>query len=121
MVIRRKNKKDINYYLNLPWSYIIETMHENEKLIYVVHVNELPRIATDAPSIDEAMSLIKEAMKGLFELYLENNEEIPEPIREIPENEKWLFMLENKESLEKIKEGLQQEELIDLGSFKKQK
>lgn len=72
--------KDINYYLNLPWTYTIETTRETGELLYIVHVNELPGIATDAPSLEEAMELIKEAMKGAFKLYLKHGDEIPEPV-----------------------------------------
>lgn len=80
MAIRKKNKKDINYYLNLPWTYTIETeQDEKGKNIFVVSVNEIEGIATDAPTVEEAMKLIKEAMKTTFEMYLENGEEIPEP------------------------------------------
>ncbi len=74
--------KDLNYYLNLPWTYTIETTKETGELLYIVHVNELPGIATDAPTLNEAMKLIKEAMTGAFELYIKNGEEIPEPIDE---------------------------------------
>jgi len=73
--------KDINYYLNIPWTYTIETTKETGELLYIVHVNELPGISTDAPNLQEAMELIKDAMIGAFELYLENNEEIPELMR----------------------------------------
>ena len=72
--------KDINYYLNLPWTYTVETTRETGELLYIVHVNELPGIATDAPTLEEAMDLIKEAMKGAFKLYLKHGEEIPEPV-----------------------------------------
>jgi len=51
-------------------------------MLYIICVNELPGVCTDAPTIDAAMELIKEAMAGTFELYLENDEEIPEPINE---------------------------------------
>ena len=72
--------KDINYYLNLPWTYTVETTRETGELLYIVHVNELPGIATDAPSLEEAMKLIKEAMKAAFKLYLKHGDEIPEPV-----------------------------------------
>ena len=79
-MVTQKKIKNINYYLNLPWTYTIETEHDEKgKNIYVVHVNELPGIATDAPSLEEAMKLIKEVMEATFEMYLENGEEIPEP------------------------------------------
>ena len=76
-----QNKKDINYYLNLPWTYTVETTRETGELLYIVHVNELPGIATDAPSLEEAMMLIKEAMKGAFKFfYMKQGEEILQPI-----------------------------------------
>lgn len=74
------NNKDINYYLDLPWTYTIETTKESGELLFIVHVNELPGISTDAPTIDEAMRLIKEAMESAFELYLKHGDEIPEPV-----------------------------------------
>ncbi len=75
-------KKDIDYYLDLPWTYTIETTKEDGDLLYIVYVNELPGVATDAPTLPEAMTLIKDAMRGIFKLYLEQGEEIPEPMQE---------------------------------------
>jgi len=77
-----KNKKTLDYYLNLPWTYTVETAKDEDQTIYIICVNELPCICTDAPTIDEAMKLIKEAMTGLFTMYLEKGEKIPEPIDE---------------------------------------
>lgn len=78
-----KNKKDIKYYLALPWTYTVETdKDEKGKKIYIVYVNELPGVCTDAHTIVEAMELIKEAMEAAFELYMQHGEEIPEPIDE---------------------------------------
>ncbi len=82
MAMKKSNKKIIEHYLNLPWSYTIEMAKEKGKTLYIVCVNELPGICTDAPTIDVAMDLIKEAMTATFELYLENNEEIPVPVDE---------------------------------------
>lgn len=82
MATKNNAHKNIKYYLDLPWTYTIETeKDEKGKSPYVVHVNELEGIATDAPTIEEAMKLIKEAMEAVFEMYLENDEEIPEPKR----------------------------------------
>lgn len=78
----KNSKKIIEHYMSLPWTYTIETAKENGKYFYIVRVNELPGICTDASTITEAMRLIKEAMVAAFQLYLENNEEIPEPINE---------------------------------------
>lgn len=79
MVTKKKIKKDIAYYLNLPWTYTVETAHEQGRFFYIVRVNELPGVATDAPTLPEAMELIKEVMVAAFELYMEDGEPIPEP------------------------------------------
>lgn len=80
---KNMSKKELDYYLNLPWTYTIEqAKDEQNKKIYIVRVNELPGVSTDAPSIEEAMSLIQEAMTLAFEMYLKSGEEIPEPISE---------------------------------------
>jgi predicted RNase H-like HicB family nuclease len=78
----KKKYKPLEYYLNLPWTYSVElSVDENNKKIYIVRVNELPGICTDALSFDEAMQLIKEPMISAFEFYMKDNEDIPEPIR----------------------------------------
>jgi len=82
MGTKMKNKKSLDYYLSLPWTYTIETIREDGETLYLVCVNELPGICTDASTVQEAMILIKDVMLGAFELYLENDEEIPEPIDE---------------------------------------
>ncbi len=75
--------KDVEYYLNLPWTYTIETdFDEHKKQIFIVRVNELPGVCTDAPTVNEAMDLIKEAMIGTFRLYLKQGDQIPEPLKE---------------------------------------
>lgn len=80
-MVMKSKKKDLEFYLNLPWTYTIEMDKDNEgNRIYIASVNELPGIKTDALTIDEAMESIKEAMLAAFELYLELGKEIPIPI-----------------------------------------
>lgn len=75
--------KSIEYYLNLPWTYTIEKDKDLEgNPIYILYVNELPGICTDASTFEEAMELIKEPMIAAFEAYMEYNKEIPEPVNE---------------------------------------
>ncbi|MGK5595686.1 MAG: type II toxin-antitoxin system HicB family antitoxin [Parachlamydiaceae bacterium] len=74
-------KKQIQYYLNLPWSYTIEQESYNDKHYYIIRVNELPGICTDAETVEEGMELIKEAIEGAIILYLKNGEKVPEPIK----------------------------------------
>lgn len=73
-------KKNLNYYLSLNWSYIIEQETYNRKKYYIIRVNELPGVCTDAESIEEGMESIKEAIKAAIKLYLKQGDPIPEPI-----------------------------------------
>lgn len=75
-----KNKKNIDYYLNLPWTYSIETETHKGKSYYIIRVNELPGICTDAEDLNEGMENIKEAIACVVEIYLERGEAVPEPI-----------------------------------------
>ena len=73
-------KKEINHYLNLNWSYTIEQEVEKGKHFYIIRVNELPGICTDAETIEEGMKLIQEAIEAAVKLYMKNGEPVPETI-----------------------------------------
>lgn len=73
-------KKDLKYYLSLNWSYTIEQSYHKGKKFYIIRVNELPGVCTDAATIEEGMKDIQEAMVATIELYLEQGDPIPEPI-----------------------------------------
>lgn len=75
------NKKNIKYYLGLNWSYTVEQEEEKGRRYFIIRVNELPGICTDADTIEEGMELIKEAIEAAIKLYLKNGEMIPEPIK----------------------------------------
>ena len=74
-------KKNLKYYTNLPWSYTIEQEMHNGEHYFIIRVNELPGVCTDAETVEEGMKLIQEAIKGVIKLYLKNGEEVPEPIK----------------------------------------
>ncbi len=83
MAIRKKSKtKDLNYYMRLKWTYTIEPDSHEGRDFYIIRVNELPGVCTDAESIEEGMKEIREPMKAAIKLYLANGEEIPVPIKE---------------------------------------
>jgi predicted RNase H-like HicB family nuclease len=69
-------KKEIQKYLDLPWTYTIEP----EKGYFILYVNELPGICTDAETIEEGMVQIKDAIYAAVKLYLDNGEEVPVPL-----------------------------------------
>jgi antitoxin HicB len=81
MAMRKtKIKKDLQYYLNLPWTYTIETTYETGEKLYVIHVNELHYLGTDAPTLEQAMASMQEIMTAVFEAAIKEGQELPEPI-----------------------------------------
>lgn len=73
-------KKDLAYYLGLNWSYTIEQSKHKGKKFYIIRVNELPGVCTDAKTVEEGMINIQEALTGTIELFLEQGDPIPEPM-----------------------------------------
>jgi len=79
-MVTKKNNKNLEYYRGLPWTYnVTEGIDNSGKKIYIVSVNELPGVKTDAYNRNDAFEEIKEAMDAAFELYLEMGDKIPEP------------------------------------------
>ncbi|HEY4832665.1 MAG TPA: type II toxin-antitoxin system HicB family antitoxin [Waddliaceae bacterium] len=75
-----KKYKNLDYYINLPWTYTIETEIHKGKSYYIIRVNELPGICTDNEDLNEGMESIKEAIACAVEIYLERGEPVPEPV-----------------------------------------
>ena len=106
MVIRKKNKtKDLNYYMRLKWTYTIEQDSHEGKDFYIIRVNELPGICTDAESIEEGMKAIKEPMKAAIKLYLSHGEAVPEPIKEEDYPGKIAYRTSSRRHCQLIKEA----------------
>ncbi len=55
----------------------------------------------------------------LFNIYLQKDKIILEPLHAIPQDEAWLFQAKNKEILKDLKKSLKQTERVNLGSFEK--
>lgn len=91
-----KNKKDIDYYLNLPWTYTIETETYRDSTYYIIRVNELPGICTDAEDLNEGMKNIKEAIACAVEIYQEKGQKVPEPINKQEYKGKILYRTDNE-------------------------
>jgi antitoxin HicB len=91
-----KSKKDLNYYLNLPWTYTIETETHEGLTYYIIRVNELPGICTDSESLDEGMREIKDLIACAVEIYKEKGEPVPEPINRDQYKGKILYRTESE-------------------------
>jgi len=80
-MVTKKNKKNVNYYLELNWTYTIEQDSYRGRKFFIIRVNELPSVCTDAETIVEGMAGIREAIKAAVTLYLKQGEPVPEPIK----------------------------------------
>lgn len=77
---KMKDNKDLEYYLNLPWTYTIETETHEGSSYYIIRVNELPGICTDSQNLNEGMQEIKELIACAVGIYKERGQPVPEPI-----------------------------------------
>jgi DNA replication initiation complex subunit (GINS family) len=66
-----------------------------------------------------SLNKVSKDLSAIYKARMQGNKIILEPVLEVPEDEAWLFLPENKEILARIKKSLTQEATIDLGSFKK--
>jgi len=73
------NKKDVKYYMNLPYKIIIQ---KDPYGGFFAGVEELEGCMTQGESYDEAYRNIMEAMEGWLEVALEKGIRIPEPTTE---------------------------------------
>lgn len=69
--------KDLNYYLNLPWTYRFEWSDEDN--CYIASIAELKNCMSDGQDIEEASHMIKDALKSYIESSIAHNDTIPEP------------------------------------------
>ena len=74
-----KNEKDINYYMDLPYSIVLKKYSDG---CYYAEVKELPGCMTEADSKEEVLAMIEDAMKGWIELALKDGQPVPEPVEE---------------------------------------
>ncbi len=81
MATPKKVKKDLQYYLNLPWTYTIEQeLDKNFGKLYIIRVNELPGVVTDGATIAEAVESMQEALELSLSVSLKEGDEINEPL-----------------------------------------
>ena len=72
------NKK-LDYYLNLPYTYIIEWSDIDN--CFLGSIVELERNMTCGQTREEVLSNLKEALVSYITTSLDNNMEIPEPLK----------------------------------------
>ena len=72
--------KNANYFMNLPYNYIIQPLQDESGEYYYAKVLELDGCQSTGETFEEAYKNLKEAMKGWIETKLKNNFDIPLPV-----------------------------------------
>ena len=72
-------KKDLQYYLKLPYSYSINWSDVDQ--CYLGSIAEIEKNMTCGETPEETMSNLKDALKAYIKTSLDNKMPIPEPIR----------------------------------------
>jgi predicted RNase H-like HicB family nuclease len=69
--------KDLNYYLNLPWTYHIEWSEPDN--CFLGSIIELEINMTDGETVEQTFENLKDALICYLETCMERNRNIPEP------------------------------------------
>ena len=99
-------KKDLNYYMNLPWTFHFEWSDVDK--CYIASVAELPGCKTDGDIMDEAITMIKDALREYIETSLELGKEIPEPPKQADFKGKILFRTTPQKHYKLVKKATSQ-------------
>lgn len=73
------DKKDVKYYMSLPYNYLIQHVSDESGKYYYGRVLELDGCQSTGDTFEEAYSNLNEAMEDWLEVKIEYNDSIPEP------------------------------------------
>ena len=72
-------KNNVNYYMGLPYNFVVQQICDESGQYYHAHVLELDGCQSTGDSADEAFDGLREAMEGYIETKLAAGFEVPEP------------------------------------------
>ena len=75
------SEKNLEYYLQLPWSYRFEWSDEDE--CYIASIAELKGCMSHGANLQEAALMIQDALKSYITCSLQYNDEIQEPLKPV--------------------------------------
>lgn len=71
-------KKELEYYLGLPYKVVLYPAEEGG---YAIEIPELPGCISQGQTLEEAYEMIQDAKRGWFDIALQDGATIPEPTR----------------------------------------
>jgi len=103
-------KKDLKYYLDLPYSIIVEHIKEENEEYFFSRIVELDGCHSHGNTRHESLDNLQEAMQGYLEVKLEYGDPIHEPVSADSYSGKFLLRLpktlHQRLALEADKEGV---------------
>lgn len=73
--------KNVEYYMNLPYNYIVQPITDESGSYFYARVLELDGCQSTGETFEEAYENLREAMEGWIETKLEGGFEVPLPVR----------------------------------------
>ena len=74
--------RTLDYYMNLPYTKIIQEIHDESGHYFYGKILELDGCQSTGETLEDLNANLKEAMEGYIEVMIENKMEIPEPVKE---------------------------------------
>ncbi|MFA5576254.1 MAG: toxin-antitoxin system HicB family antitoxin [Tissierellaceae bacterium] len=109
------NKKDIKYYMSLPYNYLVQPISDESGDYYYGRVLELDGCQSTGESFEEAYRSLLEAMEGWLEVKMQYNDYIPEPL--VDESFSGKFLVRIPKSLHRRLSVEAQEEGVSLNQY----
>ena len=72
--------KNVEYYMNLPYNYIVQPITDESGSYFYARVLELDGCQSTGETFEEAYKNLKEAMRGWLEAKLEGGFDVPLPV-----------------------------------------
>ena len=72
--------KNVEYYMNLPYNYIVQPITDESGSYFYARVLELDGCQSTGETFEEAYENLREAMEGWIETKLEGGFEVPLPV-----------------------------------------
>lgn len=107
--------KSLDYYMNLPYNFLIRPISDESGNYYYGQVLELDGCQSDGDTFEEASRNLREAMEGWLSVKLEHGDHIPEPVND--DNYSGKFIVRVPKSLHKRLAIEAQKEGISLNQY----
>lgn len=78
--IRNEAKKEIDYYMQLPYSILLHQLEDEGERYWIAEVPELPGCKSHGVTVEDAVNSLEEARKDWILDSLNKGEEVPVPV-----------------------------------------